>query len=78
MIYVTEIYTDKGQLAAKVAKCDHNAKWLVWSWREIVAGIVIAILVGSQLVIRWNETRKSDVSQSHKMRDLLWFRGDHR
>lgn len=51
MMYVTEIYNDKGQLVGKISKCDHGSTWLAWAWREMVGGIALAVLVASQIFV---------------------------
>ncbi len=49
MMYVTEIYNDKGHPVGKVSKCDHGSKWLIWTWHEAVVGVAVALVVASQM-----------------------------
>jgi hypothetical protein len=52
MIYVTEIYDDNGVPVGKVSKCDHGSTWFAWAWREVVVGVVLALVLASQIFVQ--------------------------
>lgn len=52
MITVTSVYDDDdgGRKVAEVARCSRK-RWDAWNWREIAAGVAVALIVFSRWAV---------------------------